>query len=84
MEGSDLLISEAQYTGDEYKYKKSWGHSTFQDVLDLASKAKVKQLALFHHDPTHNDELMDKYVAESEEYLASTRRGSRSSGRWKE
>jgi phosphoribosyl 1,2-cyclic phosphodiesterase len=58
VEGSDLLICEAQYTADEYKLKRGWGHSTFDDVLDLAQKAGVKRLALFHHDPTHDDEAM--------------------------
>jgi phosphoribosyl 1,2-cyclic phosphodiesterase len=67
--GSDLLISEAQYTEEEYKSKRSWGHSTFKDVLDLALKAKVKKLALFHHDPTHTDEQMDRFMADCEKYL---------------
>lgn len=67
--GSDILICEAQYTEEEYRMKKSWGHSTFSDVLGLAAKAKVKQLALFHHDPAHNDEMMDRYVAECQEHV---------------
>ena len=58
VEGSDLLICESQYTADEYKVKKGWGHSTFDDVLDLAQKAGVKRLALFHHDPSHDDDIM--------------------------
>jgi phosphoribosyl 1,2-cyclic phosphodiesterase/CheY-like chemotaxis protein len=70
VEGTDLLISEAQYTEEEYKYKKSWGHSTFQDVIGLAVKAKAKQLALFHHDPAHTDDMMDRYVAECREFIA--------------
>ena len=65
VEGSDLLVCEAQYTADEYKLKRGWGHSTFADVLDLAQKAGVKRLALFHHDPMHDDESMDKLVSES-------------------
>jgi phosphoribosyl 1,2-cyclic phosphodiesterase len=64
VEGSDLLICEAQYTDAEYMIKKGWGHSTFNDVFDLARKAGVKRLALFHHDPGHDDETMDKLVAE--------------------
>ena len=35
-ENADLLISEAQYTEEEYKHKKGWGHSTFMDALELA------------------------------------------------
>ena len=64
IEGSDLLICEAQYTADEYKVKRGWGHSTFEDVLDLAVKSGVRGLALFHHDPTHDDDAMDALEAE--------------------
>ncbi|MBI5630828.1 MAG: response regulator [Elusimicrobia bacterium] len=68
--GCDLLISEAQYTEEEYRAKKSWGHSTFADVVGLAAKAGVKNLALFHHDPSHTDEMMDRFVAECREHVA--------------
>jgi ribonuclease BN (tRNA processing enzyme) len=68
--GADLLICEAQYTEEEYKYKKTWGHSTFSDVIGLAVKAEVKKLALFHHDPSHDDAMMDKYVAECKDWVA--------------
>jgi len=73
--GSDLLISEAQYTEEEYKYKKTWGHSTFSDVIGLAVKAEVKKLALFHHDPTHTDDMMDRYVAECKDFVARNGHG---------
>lgn len=66
--GADILISEAQYTDEEYRVRRSWGHSTFTDVLGLAAKASVKQLVLFHHDPTHTDELMEKYLKECSAY----------------
>lgn len=62
-ENADLLISEAQYTEEEYTQKKGWGHSTFLDVLELAAEAKVKRLAIIHHDPAHDDAFMDQ-VAE--------------------
>ncbi|HEX4047548.1 MAG TPA: MBL fold metallo-hydrolase [Elusimicrobiota bacterium] len=74
VEGSDLLICEAQYTADEYLMKKGWGHSTFEDVLDLASKAGAKRVALFHHDPAHDDDAMDALVASSVKLVAA--RGS--------
>jgi phosphoribosyl 1,2-cyclic phosphodiesterase/CheY-like chemotaxis protein len=67
--GADLLISEAQYTEEEYRHKKSWGHSTFQDVLGLAALAEAKQLALFHHDPMHTDDMMDRFVAECRTHI---------------
>lgn len=71
--GSDLLICEAQYTQDEYKLKRGWGHSTFDDVLDLALKAGVKRLALFHHDPGHDDAAMDGLMAECVKLVSSRR-----------
>ncbi|HEX2170855.1 MAG TPA: MBL fold metallo-hydrolase, partial [Dehalococcoidia bacterium] len=53
--GADLLIHDAQYIDREYPTKRGWGHSTIEYVTDLAIRAGVKQLALFHHDPVHPD-----------------------------
>lgn len=61
-EGADLLISEAQYTEEEYALKKGWGHSTFLDALERADRAQVKRLAIFHHDPSHDDAFMDQVL----------------------
>jgi ribonuclease BN (tRNA processing enzyme) len=58
-ENADLLISEAQYTEEEYEQKKGWGHSTFLDALERAAQAKVTRLAIFHHDPSHDDAFLD-------------------------
>jgi len=60
---ADLLISEAQYTEEEYAEKKGWGHSTFLDALERAAEAKVKRLAIFHHDPLHDDAFLDQTLA---------------------
>lgn len=59
---ADLLIHDAQYLRDEYfargNPRKGWGHSTVDVAIEVAKKANVKQLALFHHEPTHNDKKM--------------------------
>jgi len=52
---ADLLIHDAQYTPDELKEKKGWGHSSWEQAVEVAQLAGVKRLALFHHDPEHND-----------------------------
>ena len=52
---ADLLIHDAQYTPAELKTKRGWGHSSWEQAIEVALEAKVGQLALFHHDPEHDD-----------------------------
>ncbi|TPW21786.1 MAG: Response regulator receiver protein [Elusimicrobia bacterium] len=59
---SDILIMEAQYTEEEYKQKKGWGHSTFDDAVSRSIAANAKHMVLFHHDPAHTDEVMDNLL----------------------
>jgi phosphoribosyl 1,2-cyclic phosphodiesterase len=59
-EGADLLIHEAQYTSEELKDKKGWGHSSYEQAIQVAEMAGVKQLAITHHDPEHDDEFLTK------------------------
>ena len=55
IQGADVVILDSQYTADEYATKKGWGHGCLDAVVALACAAKVRQLYLFHHDPSHND-----------------------------
>ena len=57
-QNADLLIHDAQYTPDELKEKKGWGHSSWEQAVEVAQMADVKRLALFHHDPEHTDEFL--------------------------
>ena len=59
---ADLLITDAQYTDEQYASKKGWGHSSCLTVTDLAVQANVKSLALFHHDPESTDRDIDSMV----------------------
>jgi ribonuclease BN (tRNA processing enzyme) len=56
--GADLLIHDAQYTPDELKQKKGWGHSSWEQAVEVAERAGVKKPALFHHDPEHYDDFI--------------------------
>ncbi|HQZ15420.1 MAG TPA: MBL fold metallo-hydrolase, partial [Vicinamibacteria bacterium] len=58
MEGADLVIHDAQYTPEEYGPKKTWGHSTYGYAVRVAAAADVRQLALTHHDPGHDDHFV--------------------------
>jgi phosphoribosyl 1,2-cyclic phosphodiesterase len=57
--GADLLIHDGQYTSEEYKKFKGWGHSTWEQAVEVAIQAKVKKLIVTHHDPDHNDDFLD-------------------------
>jgi phosphoribosyl 1,2-cyclic phosphodiesterase len=61
--GADLLIHDAQYTEKEYVGTIGWGHSRVGDALRFARRAEVERVALFHHDPTHDDAFMDELGA---------------------
>ena len=58
MHEADLVIHDAQYTEDEYRGRVGWGHATPEYAVDVCLAAGVKRLALFHHDPTHDDTQM--------------------------
>ena len=60
LSGADLVIHDAQYTNEEYDSKLGWGHSPTDYVSDVAMAAGVERLALFHHDPTHDDETVKR------------------------
>lgn len=63
LQGVDILIHDANYFDDEYPGKVGWGHSSLTEVLKLAADAKVKRIYLFHHDPHHDDETVEKKEA---------------------
>ncbi len=60
---ADLLIADAQYTDLEYAKRVGWGHASTTAVVDLALAAKVRQLALFHHDPMQSDADLEQKIA---------------------
>jgi phosphoribosyl 1,2-cyclic phosphodiesterase len=67
--GADLFIQDAQYTPEEYAGKKGWGHSTYEHAIDSAVKAGAKKLALFHHEPVHDDRQLDAILKRAHDYL---------------
>ncbi len=69
---ADLLIFDAQYSWTEVLDKPDWGHSTALMGAELARRAEVKRLALFHHDPTSSDEKIWKAREQAEAYLDHT------------
>jgi len=71
LRNADLIIHDAQYTAEEYEKKKGWGHSTIEYATDVAVAARAGKLALFHHDPAHDDSILKDLENKTRERAAS-------------
>jgi phosphoribosyl 1,2-cyclic phosphodiesterase len=59
---ADVLLHDAQYTEDEYERSVGWGHSSVADAVWFARLAEVGRLVLFHHDPRHADDYLERHL----------------------
>jgi len=70
VDGVDLLIHDAQYSPELLEKRKDWGHCTARYATHVAQSCGAKKLALFHHDPLHDDQVVDGIVAEANSWNA--------------
>ncbi|GGZ91875.1 MBL fold metallo-hydrolase [Algibacter mikhailovii] len=57
---ADLLVHDGQYTKEELLTRRGWGHSSYDQAIEVAEQAGVKKLIITHHDPEHNDVFLSK------------------------
>jgi phosphoribosyl 1,2-cyclic phosphodiesterase len=69
-DGVDVLIHDAQHTGEEYAPKRHWGHCTYDYAVHVARESGARMLALYHHDPSHDDAAVDSIVARASDVSA--------------
>ncbi len=69
--GVDLLIHDAQYTEKDMPAKHGWGHSLISQVRQLAVDAQVKNIVMYHHDPTRTDSELDEVAIDSAKFFKS-------------
>ena len=67
---ADVLILDSQYDRAGYCRHVDWGHGCVDDSVALALKAGVRQLILFHHDPDHDDKMIDSFVRHARRLVA--------------
>lgn len=58
--GATILSHDAQFLLEDLPEKSGWGHSTMQQTCELAARAGVTELVLFHHDPARTDDELDR------------------------
>ena len=68
----DVAIMDTQYTEEEYAKHVGWGHSPVESVVSLALEANVARLVLFHHDPNHDDQMIDRMLAHARAFVAKS------------
>lgn len=57
--GADVLLHDAQYTGEEIERYRDFGHSTIARARGFAAEAGVRGLVLTHHAPNRTDAELD-------------------------
>jgi phosphoribosyl 1,2-cyclic phosphodiesterase len=69
LQGVDLLIHDAMYLDHEKDRIHGWGHSLISHTLQFAVDANVKNLVLFHHDPSRTDQQLDEISANASNWM---------------
>ena len=72
IEGADLVIYDSTYTEEEFPSKIGWGHSTWNEGVKLCRAAGAKSMAIFHHDPEHEDDFMTALGEEAKKEWSET------------
>ena len=65
-----VLVHDTMYTAEEYDHFRGWGHSTYEEAVELAMEAGVDQLVLYHHKPERGDDEVDRRVDECRAFVA--------------
>jgi phosphoribosyl 1,2-cyclic phosphodiesterase len=66
--GADTLIHDAMYLDQIIQARAGWGHSTPRQAVDLAHEGGCRRLILFHHEPEHDDDALDRLLADTRDY----------------
>jgi phosphoribosyl 1,2-cyclic phosphodiesterase len=61
-DGVDVLIHDAQYSSEEWEQRAHWGHCSVDYAVRVASASGARRLVLFHHDPSHGDDEVDRLL----------------------
>ena len=66
-DGVDTLVHDAQYTEEEYRDRRGFGHSSVAHAVAFAQASGADRLVLFHHDPMHSDDELERIGARARE-----------------
>jgi ribonuclease BN (tRNA processing enzyme) len=55
---ADVLVMDAHFAGADADAFAGWGHSCWEDCLEIAESAGIKQVILGHHAPDADDKAL--------------------------
>lgn len=58
IKNADVVIHDGQYDRETYPAKKHWGHSAWEDAVEMCAGCNVKNVFLTHHDPDSTDRIL--------------------------
>jgi phosphoribosyl 1,2-cyclic phosphodiesterase len=64
--GCDILIFDSMFTPRAAEEHPGWGHSTAQMGVEIARKADIKRLILYHHEPSYDDAKLERICQSAE------------------
>lgn len=70
LSNADLVVADCTYDAATYPKKVHWGHSSVSRVAEIAHRAGVGELHIFHHDPDQSDDDIDHKLEEAAAVLA--------------
>ena len=71
----DTVIHDAMYSEQIIQSRRGWGHSTPRQAVELAAEAGCRRLVLFHHEPEHDDDALDRLLADTREHASRVAAG---------
>lgn len=62
---ANLFIVDSQYLPEELAAHVGWGHSTWKQAVDTGKAANAAQIALFHYNPSHDDNVIEQALQDA-------------------
>ncbi len=59
-----LLVMDGQYDDVTITLHRGWGHSSWAEVIELASRCRVRRVMITHHDAAADDDRLAKVDAQ--------------------
>jgi len=71
-QNADILIHDTHFKKSDLESHRGWGHSSWNEAILVATKAKVKTLCLFHYNPSYDDKTVRNIELKAKQNFPNT------------